>query len=257
MLEDTIDGPVAEAPQLVRLALPDLPGRLALVASRFAAHDVNILRLEVLEAGDGVAVDDLLVVGGDLARALEELEGDVEILGLREHAELPDPGVAMADALAGVSGAASLGAARHALLEAALELVGADGGVLLRDAGHGWLRPVAATTESLPPIREDQPCLARSALVGSRAETASAQEPWAPAAYTVALGMGRVLVVPAGLPPFLALALVRHDAFPFVEAEIERVRALLRVAIGVLVAQGERSVRAPVDAPEHLAGARL
>lgn len=247
MLEDT---------QLVRLALPDVPGRLALVASRFAAHDVNILRLEVVEGGDGVAVDDLLVSGGNLELALEELNGDVEILGLREHAELPDPGIAMADALAGVSGASSLGAARHALLMAALELVGADEGVLLRDAGHGWLRPVAATAESLPPIREDQPCLARSALSRSRAETASAQEPWAPAAYTVALGMGRVLVVPAGVPPFLVLALVRHDAFPFVEAEIERARALLRVAIGVLAALGERSVRAPVDAPHSVVGAR-
>jgi hypothetical protein len=253
MLEDTYRG---EGPQLVRLALPDVPGRLALVASRFAAHEVNILRVEVVAGGDGLAVDDLLVVGGNLALALEELRGDVEILGLREHAELPDPGLAMADALASVSGAASLGAARHALLLAALELVAADGGVLLRDAGHGWLRPVAATAESLPPIREDQPCLARSALARARAETASPQEPWAPSAYSVALGMGRVLVVPAGKPPFLALALVRHDAFPFVEAEVERVRALLWVAVGFLGALGERSVRAPVDAPEHVARVR-
>ena len=78
MLEDTID---REEPQLVRLALPDKPGRLALVASRFAAHDVNILRVEVVAAGDGAAVDDLLVVGGNLALALEELRADVEILG--------------------------------------------------------------------------------------------------------------------------------------------------------------------------------
>jgi hypothetical protein len=250
MLEDTIGG---EEPQLVRLALPDQPGRLALVANSFAGHDVNILRLEVVEVGDGTAVDDFLVVGGDLATALEALRGDVEILGLREHAELPDPGLAMADALAVVSGAASLGAARHALLAAALELVAADSGVLLRDAGHGWLRPVAATAESLPPIRADEHCLARSALSRSRAETASPQEPWAPVAYTVALGMGRVLVVPAGLPPFLALALVRHDAFPFVDAEVERVRALLRVGIGILAALGEQSVQALLDAPDHVA----
>lgn len=249
MLEDTI----AEEPRLVRLALPDRPGGLALVASRFAAHDVNILRVEVVAGGDGAAVDDLLVVGGDLDLALDGLRGEVEILGVREHAQLPDPGIAMAEALAAVSGAASLGTARHALLDAALELVGADSGVVLRDAGHGWLRPVAATAESLPPIREDQPCLARNALARARAETATAQEPWAPAAYILALGMGRVLIVPAGLPPFLALALVRHDAFPFVEAEVERVRALLRVAVGVLGALGERNVRAPVDAPERVA----
>ena len=254
MLEDTIE---REEPQLVRLALPDKPGRLALVASRFAAHEVNILRVEVVAGGDGAAVDDLLVVGGNLALALEELEG-----GRRDPRAARACGAARSRdsrwrmrSLA-VSGAASLGAARHALLIAALELVAADGGVLLRDAGHGWLRPVAATAESLPPIREDQPCLARSALSRSRAETASPQEPWAPAAYCVALGMGRVLVVPAGMPPFLALALVRHDAFPFVEAEVERVRALLRVAVGFLGALGERSVRAPLDAPEHVARVR-
>ena len=72
MLEDTID---REEPQLVRLALPDKPGRLALVASRFAAHEVNILRVEVVAAGDGAAVDDLLVVGGNLALALRLIEG--------------------------------------------------------------------------------------------------------------------------------------------------------------------------------------
>lgn len=250
MLEETVGG---GEPRLVRLALPDRPGRLALVANRFAAHDVNILRVEVVEAGDGTAVDDFLVVGGDLALAIEELSADVEILGLREHAELPDAGIAMADALAVVSGAASLGAARQAILAAALELVAADSGVLLRDAGHGWLRPVAATAESLPPIRADEPCLARTALSRSRAETASPQEPWAPVAYTVTLGMGRVLVVPAGVPPFLALALVRHDAFPFAEAEVERVRALLRVAIGILGALGEQSVQALLEAPDHVA----
>ena len=43
MLDDTIDGPAGDkAPQLVRLALPDRPGRLALVAGRFAAHGGSV-----------------------------------------------------------------------------------------------------------------------------------------------------------------------------------------------------------------------
>ncbi len=87
-------------PQLIRLALPDRPGGLALVASRLAAHGVDILRVEVVEGGEDTVVDDLLVAGGDLVAALAALAADVEILGLREHAELPDPGLAMADALA-------------------------------------------------------------------------------------------------------------------------------------------------------------
>jgi hypothetical protein len=158
----------------------------------------------------------------------------------------------MAFALTAVSGAATLGAARRALLAAALELVGADAGVVLRDAGHGWLRPVAATVESLPPIRDDQQSLARTALVSCAPAVAEASEAWAPHAYVAHLGSGGVLVVPGGLPAFLVLAVIRHDAFPFVEAEIERLRALLRVSVGILHALGERYVRTPDGFPLRL-----
>jgi predicted amino acid-binding ACT domain protein len=235
--------------QLLRLALPDRPGALALVASRLAAHGVNILRVEVVDSRVGTATDDLLVEGGDLEAALEELAPEVRLLGVRAHAELPDPGLAMAAALTAVSGAATLGSARRALLSAALGLVRADAGVVLRDAGHGWLRPVAATVESLPPIRDDQPSLARTALVSCAPAVADANEAWAPQPYLASLGSGGVLVVPGGLPAFLVLAVVRRDAFPFVEAEIERLRALLRVSVGILHALGERYVGAPDSVP--------
>ena len=250
MLEDTIGD--AE-PQLVRLSLPDQPGRLALVASRFAAHDVNILRVEVVAGGDGSAVDDLLVVGGNLALALEEARGecrDPRAARARRAARSGnrDGGCASRRQRGGEPrrGAASPARRGARARRGRWRCASARCGPRLASARRLHHGVVAADPE-------DQPCLARSALARSRAETASPQEPWAPAAYSVALGMGRVLIVPAGRPPFLALALVRHDAFPFVEAEVERVQALLRVAVGILGALGERSVRAPLDAPEHVA----
>jgi hypothetical protein len=232
---------------LIRVSLPDRPGGLALVAARLAEHGVDILRVEVVEAEAGVAVDDLLVTGGDLDAALAALEPETSVLGRRAHAELPDPGLAMAAAAISVTSSSSLGEARRALVSAAIELVAADSGVVLRDAGHGWLRPLAATADSLPPIRESQPALPRRALARGAPLVSTAEE-WAPPHYVAALGSGSALAVPAGTPPYLVLTVVRRDAFPFVEAEIERLQALLRVALGVLGALGERAVRAP-EAP--------
>lgn len=233
---------------LIRLSLPDRPGGLALVAARLAEHGVDILRVEVVEAEGGVAVDDLLVTGGDLDAALAALEPETSMLGRRPHAELPDPGLAMAAAAVSVTSSSSLGEARRALVSAAIELVAADSGVVLRDAGHGWLRPLAATADSLPPIRDSQPALPRRALARGAPMISAGGEEWAPAHYLAALGSGSVLSVPAGTPPYLVLTVVRRDAFPFVEAEVERLEALLRVALGVLGALGERAVRAP-EAP--------
>ena len=240
------------APFLIRLALPDRRGTLAHVAGTLAAHGVDILRVEVVGSGNGVVVDDLLLAGGDVDASLAELGRNANLIGRREHAELPDPGLAMAGALAKITGAPSLGAARHAIVTAALELVAADAGVLLRDAGHGWLRPVAATSESLPPIRQRQASLARAALGRGTAQIAAPGDEWAPPQYQAALGRGCVLAVPAGVPPFVVLDVVRHDGFPYVEAETERLRALLLVAVGTLHALGDRVVRAPDGASARL-----
>lgn len=232
---------------LVRLELPDRPGGLALVAGRFAEHGVDIVRVEVVGFHDGVAVDDLLVVGGDLRAALDHLAGDARVLAVREQADLPDPGVAMAEACAQVAAAASLGAARRRLLTAALQLVVADGGVVLRDAGHGWLRPVATTADSLPPIRSGDRSLARVALARNAPLTVASDEDWAPPIYRGALRGDAVALVPGGTPTFLVLAVVRAGQFPFVDAEIERLTALVRVGVGTMLALGERPVVEPVE----------
>ena len=230
---------------VLRLELPDRPGGLALVATALARHGVDILRVEIVEQDGALAVDDLLVRGGDLDAALASLEPEVQVVAREPRAELPDAGLAMAAACAAVTGARSLGEARRRLLESALPLVRADSAALLRDAGHGWLRPVASTVDSLPPIRPHEPALARAALRGLRALTASGGEEWAPPVYRSKLRAGAVVAVPAGAPPFLAVVVARAHPVPFAATEIARLEALVRVALGVLAVHGERAVSAP------------
>ncbi len=247
--EETSAGSAAAT--LLRIRLPDRPGGLALLAGRLAEHGVDILRLEVVDWGSDAAVDDVLVAGGDLERAITELPEEVQVLARREHGELPDPGLAMAEACTAVTAEGTLGGARRALLGAALKLVGANAGVVLRDAGHGWLRPVAATVETLPPIR-GEPSLAGRALAFGRPFAALGEDGWAPDVYCAALRGRSALAVPAGTPPFLCLLVTRGDGFPFVEAEIERLQALVGVAAGILGALGERAVRAPESPSVHV-----
>jgi len=232
---------------LLRLALPDRPGSLALAASVLGSFGIDILRVEVVGQSEGLAVDDLLVAGEGLPTALAQLPDDVHVLGCRPGADLPDPGLAMAEACAVVAGASSLGDARRRLLDAAVGLASADGGVLLREAGHGWLRPLAATVADLPPVKAGEPSIARKALAASLPVLAAGADEWAPHVHRSIFRAGSVLAVPGGLPPYFALVLVRSDEFPFVEAEVERIGALVRVALGTLAARGEKPVSAPLD----------
>jgi len=71
----------------------------------------------------------------NLPRALERLGPAVRLLAHVDHADPAALALAMADACAQVSGSASAGGVRRSLL-APLRLVGADSGLILRDAGH-------------------------------------------------------------------------------------------------------------------------
>jgi hypothetical protein len=81
---------------LVRVWLPDRPGALGLVASRIGAVDGDIVGIDVLEQGDGVAVDEFAVLlrgdaGTDLlVREIEEVDG-VSVEEVRTVEHFPDP----------------------------------------------------------------------------------------------------------------------------------------------------------------------
>ena len=228
-----------EATTLLRIALPDKVGVLALVAGRLAAEGIDILRVEVVSADGRTAVDDLLVRGSRPERALDELHPAVQLLASRQQDDLPDPGLAMAEACATISHARSLVLARQRFIRAALRLVAADRGALLRDAGGGWLRPVASTAGHLPPVAADDFPAARDALASGKPVLTTGDLEWAPAELAEHLHGGARVVLPVE-GTSLALCIVRDDWFPFVSAEIDRLLALSHVAVGVLRALGER-----------------
>jgi hypothetical protein len=221
-----------EQPTLIRLALPDRPGGLATVARCLANCGVDILSVEVVGHQGGEAIDDVLVRGGDLDRALVALGGEVRLLGRRTGAELPDPALSMAEACGRVLAATTVEQAREALLAAVLRLCSADGGALLEQRDGGRLTVVAASVPRLPEIAPDDPSLARRALRLGAPQLARGEDAWAPPAYRTALEGRTVLALPVGTGSALVLVVVRHDDLPFVDVEIERLGALVRTVLG-------------------------
>lgn len=227
--------PESRAPdgaRLLRLRLPDRPGSLAAITGHLAAHGVNILRLEVLGREGGWVVDDFLVTGARLSEALTELGPDVAVLANRPGVDLLDPGLAMADACASVTAAASAREAYGKLVGAAAQLVFAEAGFVCVREGDGFLRPRASTVAGLPVLDDDAASLLLSAFFSGECLTADGRVPWAPAGFREQLPAGAVAVVPGGVPPFIVLVLVRADETPFVAAELGRLAALVRVASG-------------------------
>ncbi len=229
--------------ELVRLRLPDRPGSLAAVTAHLAAHEVDVLALEVVDRGPGAAVDDLLLSGEKLDAALASLGSRAMVLGRRAGIDVRDPGLAMAAACEGVSTARDAFEAYRQILRSALGLVFAEAGVLCIRR-EGLLAIAASTVAELPAAVDSRSAsLLESALASGECLTADGRIPWAPMSLRECLPGGSVAVVPAGS---LALALVREDHAPFVLVELERLAALMRVAAATLTLHEATLVRSRV-----------
>jgi hypothetical protein len=235
---DPVEAPRVWAPrgtELVRLRLPDRPGSLAAVTQHLASHGVDVLRLEIVDRAGGVAVDDLLLGGESLDACLATIGPRAAVLGRRPGTDLRDPGLAMAAACEAVSSARCEADAHGRVVHAALGLVFAEAGLLLVRRDSGLYAMVASTAAGVPPAVEATGIpLVTSALFSGECLTADGRIPWAPAGLRAILPPGSVVVVPGGLPPVLALVLARADHAPFVTAELERLTALMRVAVATL-----------------------
>src|SRR5580765_3491760 len=234
---EVVAPPTLSAPEgvrLVRLRLADRPGSLAKVTELFALHEVDVLRLEVVAQEAGWATDDFLVKGKKVREALRVLGATdgISVLTCRDGVDLPDPGMAMAAACALVSFANSRRHAFRQLVHAALSLVFAEAAVVsvLTD---DWLRPVAATVAGLPVAPTEQASLLLSSLHSHQPLSADGRVPWTTApGWRDRLPKGTVACIPGG--PGLVLTLVRKDDTPFVDAELQRLAALVRVTLGTL-----------------------
>ncbi len=98
---------------LIRVWLPDRPGALGLVASRIGAMRGDIVGIDVLETGDGVAVDEFAVNIPDpetipiLIREIEEVDG-VSVEEVRRVGVFPDPRVDALNSAATICEATSI-----------------------------------------------------------------------------------------------------------------------------------------------------
>ena len=223
---------------LIRVRLRDRPGALAAITARLATHSVDVLRLEVLGREEGFAIDDILVAGAGLGAALAEFGPVVTVLADRPGVELLDPGLAMAAACHSLTAAANERETYRQLLSASLGLVFAEAGFLCIRQGYGVLRPMASTVPGLPALDDEEASLLRSALWSGECLTADGRVPWVAPSYRDLLPGGTVAVVPGGTEPFVVLALIRDDAAPFVAAELDRLAALVGVAVGTLGLHG-------------------
>ena len=196
---------------LIRMATPDRPGGLAVLTRLLAACGVDILSIEILGHREGVATADVLVSGGDLDRALRALDEDVRLLGRRSYGDLPDPGIAMAEACALVVDERTPGA----LLEATLRLVGAEVGAVYRVSDEG-LEVLAESTGGLEGL----------AARAFDERVAVFSEPVAGSAVAIPVGEDA---------PAVILALARAQSFPFQDAEVDRIDALASLALRLLV----------------------
>jgi len=95
---------------LIRVWLPDRPGALGAVASRIGAIRGDIVGLDVLERGDGVAVDEFAVeLESDellamVVREIEEVDG-AKVEEVRTVADFPDPRLDALESAAALCGA--------------------------------------------------------------------------------------------------------------------------------------------------------
>jgi hypothetical protein len=210
--------------------LPDRPGSLAAVLAHLATRDVDVLRLEVVDRRSGSAVDDLLLSGPELDRALDELGSRAMVLARRPGVDLRDGGLAMAAACEAVASAANEQEAHRQVVHTAVGLVFAEAGILLARRG-GLLIVLSSTVDELPAgLDGSGQSLISSALFSGECLTADGRIPWAPQSLRDRLPSGSVAVVPGGLPSEVVLALVRSDDAPFLAAELDRLAGLMRVS---------------------------
>lgn len=172
----TRDGPaprargrlVTPAPVLVRVWLPDRPGALGLVASRIGAIRGDIVGIDVLERGEGVAVDEFAVNLPDLelvpmlVREIEEVDG-ASVEEVRPVGTFPDPRLDALESAATLCEAPSVTALHQVLVDhTRRELLGewsalTRGRVMLASSGDAppdpnLLDAIASGTQASPKV---------------------------------------------------------------------------------------------------------
>jgi len=198
---------------LIRVWLPDRPGALGAVASRIGAIRGDIVGLDVLERGDGIAVDEFAVelesddVLAMVVREIEEVDG-AKVEEVRTVTDFPDPRLDALDSAAALCAATGVAELRRVLVSHLRREFLADWVALLH---HG--ETLTLDGDAPPPDK----------LTALAAGTA--------ASPLVADGItGPEDLAVAALPGHDALLLVGRDGHPLRRRERAQLLALARIA---------------------------
>jgi hypothetical protein len=199
---------------LVRVWLPDRPGALGLVASRIGSVDGDIVGIDVLEQGDGVAVDEFAVELRDgrsvdlLVREIEEVDGaSVEEVRVVEH--FPDPRLDALESASRLCGARTI-TALHEILVAQIRAEFLASWSALLTIGT----VLASAGEHVP-----DPCVLEALETGTSASPRVADGTTGPDDLAV-----------ARLPTNGATLLIGRDGHPFRRRERAQLVALAGIA---------------------------
>jgi hypothetical protein len=205
---------VASFHVLVRVWLPDRPGALGLVASRIGAVDGDIVGIDVLEQGDGVAVDEFAVELRDpaavalLVREIEEVDG-ANVEEVREVEHFPDPRLDALESAMSLCSAHSVDELRQTLVEHIRDEFLADWSALV--VGGALL---AASGERVPDA-----CVLDALVSGTAASPLVAEGTTGPDDLAV-----------ASLADHAGTLLVGRDGHPFRRRERAQLLALASIA---------------------------
>lgn len=137
---------------MVRVWLPDRPGALGAVASRIGAVRGDVVGIDILETGDGVAVDELVVrlpqesLVGLLVEEIQEVDGVTVEDVKRADATGRDPRLDALETAAMICGADTMEELLRALVVHGSRTLGSEWAAVV-DLGDGTVR---ATSGSAP-----------------------------------------------------------------------------------------------------------
>ncbi len=216
----------------IRIHMPDRPGALSAISSALAAHQVDIVRLDVVSHDDSTVVDDLVLAAvsqDDIGRAIGGFYPEVSVRTFDEVSG--DPSLESAAGLRAVASASDITSAREALLRGAIRVSRADNALLLSVTSAGGLEGLAVSGP-VPPITAGEPFAGRWVIERGVAAAFPVADGWAPMPFQHTLSACWVAMVPMGDAVLLLAS--RRLNIPFYSGELERLAAYGEAAGAVL-----------------------
>ncbi|MFF5990052.1 ACT domain-containing protein [Prauserella flavalba] len=212
---------------LIRVQLPDSPGTLGAVATALGLAGADILSVDVVERGNGIAIDDLVVelpsgrLPDALITAAESVEG-VEVDAVRPYAGVLDTHreLELVEEIA-----AQPATGLDLLAEGVPKIIRAGWSVVVQHSDDG-VEPLASSSAAPETAIKDMPWLPLE-----RATVLDGEESWVPATWQE-LGT-ELAATPLGKPD-RALLVGRPGGPMFRAAEVARLAHLAGIVAVVL-----------------------